>query len=41
MLMYEMKKCILEKFDINLFSEINFVSGNNEEENKLWKLLQK
>lgn len=40
-LMFEIKKSVLEKFNINLYSEINFISGNNEEENKLWKLLQK
>lgn len=40
-LMYEIKQGILEKFDINLYSEINYISGNDEEENTLWKLLQK
>ena len=40
-LIMEMKQKVKDKFNIDLYTEIRFIEGNNEEEIKLWKLLQK
>ena len=40
-LMSEMKQKVFDKFKINLHTEIIFIEGNDEEEIKLWKFLQK
>jgi len=40
-LMSEMKQKVLDEFKINLQTEIKFIEGNDEEEIKLWKFLQK
>ena len=39
-LMVEMKKSVLDKFNVNLKPEINFICGKNKEEIELWKFLQ-
>lgn len=41
LLMNELKKRVKEKYNINLEPEIEFLSGNNREENKLWQKLNK